>query len=347
MTDTTANLDLPRILPAQAQKHVTHNEALQLLDAAVQLVVQGFDAVAPPETGSEGEVWALGAGPTGAWDGQAGKLAFRTETGWLFLTPRAGWRAWGRTEADLRIWHGDGWVSLFAGRAGLGINTGFDAVNRLSVAAAATLLNHEGAGHQLKINKAAAGNTASLLFQSGWSGRAEMGLAGNNDFSVKVSADGASWVTGLTISAGGIAALPSGATIGGTRAYARGNVLGAVAQAAGVPTGAVIERGSNANGEYVRFADGTQICTYSALGAAPPITTADGAIWRSAEYEWAFPAVFASTSNLTVTGSLRSSAAVWLRSRVNNSSAASAMLFSASSNTSAFTINLGAIGRWF
>ena len=29
----------------------------------------------------------------------------------------------------------------------------------------------------------------------------------------------------------------------------------------GVPTEAIIERGSNANGEYVRFADGTQICT--------------------------------------------------------------------------------------
>ncbi|MPL75576.1 hypothetical protein SDC9_21402 [bioreactor metagenome] len=346
MTDTTANLELPRILPAQAQKHVTHNEALQLLDAAVQLVVQGFDAVAPPETGSEGEVWALGAGPTGAWDGQAGKLAFRTETGWLFLTPRAGWRAWGRTEADLRIWHGDGWVSLFAGRAGLGINTGFDAVNRLSVAAAATLLNHEGAGHQLKINKAATGNTASLLFQSGWSGRAEMGLAGNDDFSVKVSADGASWVTGLTISAGGIAALPSGATIGGTRAYARGNVLGAVAQAAGVPTAALIERGSNANGEYVRFADGTQICTYSAVGAAGPIMTAEGAIWRSTEYSWTFPASFAATGNLAVNGSLRTGAAAWSKVRVTGISSASVMLFAANSNVNNFTVDFSAIGRW-
>ena len=39
-----------------------------------------------------------------------------------------------------------------------------------------------------------------------------------------------------------------------------GNILGTVSQSAGVPTGAIIERGSNANGEYVRFADGTQIC---------------------------------------------------------------------------------------
>ena len=42
--------------------------------------------------------------------------------------------------------------------------------------------------------------------------------------------------------------------------YTMGNVLGTVSQLGGVPTGAIIERGSNANGEYVRFADGTQIC---------------------------------------------------------------------------------------
>lgn len=39
------------------------------------------------------------------------------------------------------------------------------------------------------------------------------------------------------------------------------NILGTVSQSSGVPTGAIIERGSNAAGEYVRFADGTQICT--------------------------------------------------------------------------------------
>lgn len=272
MPDTTANLDLPRILPAQAQKHVTHNEALQMLDAAVQLVVQGFDAETPPATPAEGEVWALGAVPTGEWDGQAGRLAVRAETGWLFLAPRPGWRAWGRAEADLRIWHGSGWGSLFAGRAGLGVNTGFDPVNRLSVAAPASLFSHEGAGHHLKINKAGTAETAALLFQSGWSGRAEIGLAGDDDFSVKVSEDGASWISALTVSRttghlDGAAVQQSPTdTIPGRLmrvdyGYCRGNILGAVAQAAGVPTGAVIERGSNANGDYLRFADGTQICT--------------------------------------------------------------------------------------
>ncbi|WP_211474939.1 hypothetical protein [Collimonas humicola] len=43
--------------------------------------------------------------------------------------------------------------------------------------------------------------------------------------------------------------------------YGKGNILGTVGQTGGAPTGAIIERGSNANGEYVRFADGTQMCT--------------------------------------------------------------------------------------
>lgn len=47
--------------------------------------------------------------------------------------------------------------------------------------------------------------------------------------------------------------------IAGTAAVA--DSVGTVSQSGGVPTGAIIERGSNANGEYVKFADGTLICT--------------------------------------------------------------------------------------
>ena len=72
----------------------------------------------------------------------------------------------------------------------IGINATADATNRLAVKSAATLFDNAGAGHQHKINKAAAGDTASLLFQAGSSGRAEMGLAGDDNFHVKVSADG-------------------------------------------------------------------------------------------------------------------------------------------------------------
>ena len=60
----------------------------------------------------------------------------------------------------------------------------------------------------------------------------------------------------------------TGATAG--RLFGRSNILGTVSQTAGVPTGAIIERGSNANGQFVRFADGTQICTGAIATLAVP-----------------------------------------------------------------------------
>ena len=55
---------------------------------------------------------------------------------------------------------------------------------------------------------------------------------------------------------------------GPSQAYKQSNIVGTVSQSGGVPTGAIIQRGSNANGEWVRYADGTQICT-----ATKPIIT--------------------------------------------------------------------------
>lgn len=78
----------------------------------------------------------------------------------------------------------------------------------------------------------------------------------------------------------------------------RSNLLGTVSETGGVPTGGVIERDSNANGEYVRFADGTQICTITNLTAAN-CSTAQGAGFRSDDIEWTFPAAFAASPVVT------------------------------------------------
>jgi hypothetical protein len=131
------------------------------------------------------------------------------------VAPLPGWRA-ALPTGGLRVFAGGVWAGpLAAGDlqnlAGVGVNAASDATNRLAVAAAATLLSHEGAGHQLKINKAGAADTASLLFQSGWSGRAEMGLAGSDDFALKVSADGTGFATALSVAgASGAVSLPAG-----------------------------------------------------------------------------------------------------------------------------------------
>ena len=57
----------------------------------------------------------------------------------------------------------------------------------------------------------ASGGTASLVFQEGYSGRAEFGLTGDDDFHIKVSPDGASWNDALSVKSSGRLSLPGGA----------------------------------------------------------------------------------------------------------------------------------------
>lgn len=199
----TNNLALPLIAPAQAQKHVTHNEALQVLDRLVQLTVESRTAAAPPALVEVGRSWLVGPAPEGAWTGREGNVAtFEGGDAWSFAPPREGWRAYVRDERGLCVFDGEAWSPL-TGAGGsvdrLGINTSADEVNRLSVAAQATLLTHEGNGHRLKVNRAGPAETASLLFQTDYSGGAEIGLAGEPALSVKVSEDGANWRTALRI----------------------------------------------------------------------------------------------------------------------------------------------------
>lgn len=382
MTEQSARLGLPYIQPAQAQKHITHNEALERLDLLVQLVLQGLEINSPPGIAQEGQIWATGPAPSGAWAGHPYKLAAWLNNGWIFLAPDVGWRA--ILGGELRIWDGSSWapqtISALDNLTGVGVNTSSDPTNRLAVASAASLFTHLGAGHQLKVNKSAPDQTASLLFQTGFSGRAELGTAGDDEFSIKVSVNGDVWSDGLRVaSASGLITIPNGAQIDGAvsgsavtqgaddntperllkvgdfglgrsesvlspsaslatdfraansfglqsvsddnarfptgfsgntaalivlraasgnrgvqvlhglgsatvgsdaglaiRAfrndgtdgawqifYNTHNIIGTVSQSAGVPTGALVEHGNNSNGSYVRFANGTQICTRS------------------------------------------------------------------------------------
>jgi hypothetical protein len=91
----------------------------------------------------------------------------------------------------------------------IGINATPDDVNRLAVMSDASLFSNAGNGHQIKLNKAAATDAGTLLFQTAWSGRAEMGLAGSDDFSIKVSGDGSNWLPALSISADGVVRTPA------------------------------------------------------------------------------------------------------------------------------------------
>jgi hypothetical protein len=200
----TPNLNLPFIMPAQAQKHVTHNEAIRALDAVVQLAVLDRDLAAPPAVPTEGQRYIVATSPTGPWAGRTGQIAAWQDGAWSFFQPKEGWLAWVGDEDKVCAFDGSGWV--LAGSGGsvnptplVGVDTTADASNRLAVASPASLFTHAGAGHQLKINKAAAADTASQLFQTNFSGRAELGLMGDDNFRFKVSPDGAAWTEAILI----------------------------------------------------------------------------------------------------------------------------------------------------
>ncbi len=215
--DTSPNLGLPYLAAAQSQKHVTHNEALRQLDALVQISVASRVVTAPQATPADGVRYIVPAGATGVWTGHAQQLAAFQDGAWAFFTAIAGWLVWITGEATLVVFDGTQWTQANPATslnpaALVGINTSADTTNRLAVKSPATLLDNTGNGHQLKINKAAAADTASLLFQNAYSGRAELGLAGDDNVHVKVSADGTTWHESLMIDrATGVVSFPSGA----------------------------------------------------------------------------------------------------------------------------------------
>lgn len=203
MSDNTPSLQLPYILPAQAQKHITHNEALDQLDQLVQLVVTAYDATTPPAEPQEGTAYTIGSNATNEWAGLEGKIASWQNGGWVFTAPKSGWRA-STPAGDFRIFDGAAWkdARCFTGLhnlPALGVGATADDSNKLVVSSDATLLTHAGAGHQVKINKSGEANTASVLFQSNWTGHAEMGLSGSNNFNIKVSADSGNWINAISI----------------------------------------------------------------------------------------------------------------------------------------------------
>jgi hypothetical protein len=112
-----------------------------------------------------------------------------------------------------------------------------DTFNRLSVNSPASLLNNDGAGHEVTINKAATGDDASVAFKVGFSARALMGLLGSAAWSLKVSPDGSAFADALIadpdtarvelpqpLVLGGQAAMPAAPPAGRLALYARSRV---------------------------------------------------------------------------------------------------------------------------
>ena len=209
MSDTTSNLLLPYILAAQAQKHVTHNEALRLLDGLVQLSVLDRDLTAPPGSPADGDRYIVASGGSGDWAGWDLNVALFTDGVWLRLPPRAGWLAWVEDEGLLLVYDGAGWIgttpAALQNMALLGVGTTADAANPFSAKLNAALWTAktvaEGGTGDLfyTMNKEAAGDDLGLTLQTNFVTKALVGLFGSDRFRLAVSVDGSTFFDGLIV----------------------------------------------------------------------------------------------------------------------------------------------------
>lgn len=194
MVETTT-LGLPLLAGNQAQKHVTVNEALLRIDALAQLTLQSKDIIDPPAA-AEGQVWAVPAGATGAWDGWAGHLALWLGAGWLFVVPGQGWSAF---IVDLGVrasFDGSEWVPGLGSASfhGAGfIQRSVEIDHQISSGTSSIV------GSALPANSVVYGVTGRVASVIGGATTMEMGVAeSTNRYGSGIGTDEGSWARGLT-----------------------------------------------------------------------------------------------------------------------------------------------------
>lgn len=219
MSQTSPRLTLPFIQPAQAQKHVTHNEAVRALDLLVQLSFED-DQLSSPPAASEGACYIVGASASGAWAGHEGEIAAWLDGNWQFHAPRTGWRGYVAARGVMVVHDGSAWSEISpalmqaASLIGLGMtaDTGTPFAAKLNAALWTALYSADGGTGSLiqTLNKENASADAGLVLQDNFQTRALMGLFGDNDLRLSVTPDGTTFHDALRIDpATGIADHPA------------------------------------------------------------------------------------------------------------------------------------------
>lgn len=136
-------------------------------------------------------------------------------------------------------------------------------------------------------------------------------------------------------------------TRGGSQVFSRNNILATVTQSAGVPTGGIIERGAVSptnRGQYIRYADGTQICwSYNAGDLAS--SSASGNVFRTTtEVTWTFPVAFIEAPVVTVSTDIASR---WGAVGAVTSTTVDFRQYSAVTTAATVATKIVAVGRWF
>ncbi len=140
----TARLGLPMLALAQAQKELTHNEALAIIDILLHPQVEGkADDPAALEERQPGQCWIIGETPVGEWRDLAGQLACWTDSGWRYVGPIAAMRVTDRSNLALWRYENDSWAlaPVVAGPSGGGV---IDQEARVSINAVIVALQSAG-----------------------------------------------------------------------------------------------------------------------------------------------------------------------------------------------------------
>ncbi len=194
----TANLGLPLVQSAQAQKHVTVNDAIQRLDALAQISISTSGAASPPPTPAEGELHAIGIGASADWAGHDGELALFLNGGWLFVPPNIGWRGWRLDTNSAVSYDGVDWIE--GGGAFTQNGAGF--VHRtVEVDHAVTAGSTSVLTGIIPTSAMVYGVTGRVLADIGGASSFEIGVSGSSDrYGSGIGVSSGSWAHGLTSS---------------------------------------------------------------------------------------------------------------------------------------------------
>jgi hypothetical protein len=111
MSLTTDRLSLPLLAAGQAQKELTHNESLALIDSLIRPTVVATTLTVAPASPAPGQCWIIASGATGAWAGRDGALAAWTAGGWRFVAPFEGMQVWSIAEGTVLRRAGAAWLT--------------------------------------------------------------------------------------------------------------------------------------------------------------------------------------------------------------------------------------------
>ncbi len=109
-TESTDTYALPYIVAGQAQKEVTHNDALDRIDALLQVRVVGVGVTTPPAAPVFGQSWIIGAGASGIWAGKAQQIACFGRSGWRYFDVKEGFAVWNLADAKTAVRTANGWA---------------------------------------------------------------------------------------------------------------------------------------------------------------------------------------------------------------------------------------------